>query len=79
MNLDPEVFEEPETFNPRRYLNSEGRRIKISGPYPFGLGKRSCVGESFAQVEVFLIIASLLQNFELHPGDNDESLKLVER
>ncbi|KFM82751.1 Cytochrome P450 2C40, partial [Stegodyphus mimosarum] len=45
----------------------------------FILGKRACIGESLAQLEIFLICASLLQNFELHPGDSDKTLRLLPR
>lgn len=42
-------------------------------------GKRSCVGESLAQMEVFLIIAAILQNFTLYPAGQSGYLKVVAR
>ncbi|XP_035234234.1 cytochrome P450 2U1-like [Stegodyphus dumicola] len=79
LNIDPEVYPEPEKFNPGRFLSAEGKRIKSDTPHAFGIGKRACIGESLAQLEIFLICASLLQNFELHPGDSDKTLKLLPR
>jgi cytochrome P450 len=34
---------------------------------PFGLGQRACLGQHFAQLEMTLIAALLLQRFRLEP------------
>jgi cytochrome P450 len=37
---------------------------------PFGAGPRTCIGGSFAQIEITAVIATLLRNarFHLQPG-----------
>ncbi|XP_035228878.1 cytochrome P450 2U1-like, partial [Stegodyphus dumicola] len=79
INNDPDIFPDPKRFDPKRFLGENNKKLKLVGPYPFGIGKRSCIGESLAQMEVFLIIASLLQNFTLLPGDGNGTLRAIPR
>ncbi|KFM81413.1 Cytochrome P450 2C20, partial [Stegodyphus mimosarum] len=79
INNDPEIYPEPSKFDPNRFLGKDGKRIKTEGPYPFGIGKRSCVGEALGQMEVFLIISAILQNFTIYPGDSIHTLRAVPR
>ncbi|XP_067316993.1 cytochrome P450 2G1-like [Anolis sagrei] len=77
---DPQHFSDPEVFNPERFLDEEGRFKKIDAFVPFSLGKRACVGESMARMELFLYFTSILQNFSvkssLDPKDIDISPQL---
>ncbi|XP_050701057.1 cytochrome P450 2L1-like isoform X8 [Eriocheir sinensis] len=63
-HFDPNYWDEPEEFRPERFLNESG---KLSVPkeafFPFGAGKRSCLGESLARMELYIFAAALLQNF----------------
>lgn len=66
----PEFWDEPEKFDPDRFLpeRSEGRPKYAY--FPFGGGPRQCVGRDFAQLEAQLIFATLYQRFTFHavPG-----------
>ncbi|KAH7673141.1 CBN-CYP-14A1 protein, partial [Aphelenchoides avenae] len=65
LSRDP-VFEEPEKFNPERFLESDGRTLKkdlLEKLIPFGMGKRQCAGEGLARMENFLILTTLLQRY----------------
>lgn len=61
----PDFWEEPEKFDPDRFLpeRSEGRPAEAW--CPFGLGGRSCIGEDFALMEATIAIATLAQRMEL--------------
>lgn len=71
---DPEYFENPEDFNPRRFLNESCTKVDKSKAdlfMPFGAGKRKCPGEQLAKLELFLFFATLVQSckFEPVPGE----------
>lgn len=59
---DPEVWGDPETYRPERFLNEKGQLAKDVS-LPFGAGKRVCVGETFGRQNMWLILTGLLQNF----------------
>ncbi|XP_035210440.1 cytochrome P450 2B11-like [Stegodyphus dumicola] len=61
---DPEIFEDPYKFDPSRYLASSGKpRAEL--PVTFGIGKRSCIGESYTMTLVFLYLITIVKNFRL--------------
>ncbi len=62
----PDVFSEPHHFDPDRF--AEPRREDRKRPYSlvtFGGGTRICIGISFAQIEVKLLVAHVLRKYEL--------------
>lgn len=61
---DPNYWDEPEQFRPERFLNESGKlSIPKEAYLPFGIGKRSCLGEALARMELYVFSAALLQNF----------------
>ena len=65
---DPDLFADPETFNPDRFINSDGNVDKPSELINFGIGRRMCAGETVAKMELFLFITALVQSFEFKPS-----------
>ncbi|CAL8127309.1 unnamed protein product [Orchesella dallaii] len=62
--MDPDVWNDPERFNPERFLDDERQLInseKIS--IAFGAGRRICFGEPMAKESSFLYLVTLLQKF----------------
>ncbi|XP_072293175.1 cytochrome P450 1B1 [Eucyclogobius newberryi] len=59
INHDPKVWDEPETFNPLRFLTAEGALNKdlTSNVLIFSLGKRRCIGEELSKLQLFLFTA----------------------
>lgn len=61
---DPEVWTNPEAFDPDRFLAGAGRPPQ--GSYiPFGLGARQCVGNAVALVELQAVLAMITQRYRL--------------
>uniref|UniRef100_A0A3B5RBE0 Cytochrome P450 2K4-like n=1 Tax=Xiphophorus maculatus TaxID=8083 RepID=A0A3B5RBE0_XIPMA len=76
---DESEWESPHTFNPSHFLDKEGRFIKRDAFLPFSAGRRVCLGESLARMEVFLFFTSLLQRFRFipPPGVSEDDLDLT--
>jgi cytochrome P450 len=67
---DPRWFDNPEVFQPERWDNDLARRLPRCAYFPFGDGPRICIGNQFAMLEAVLILATVVQryNVELVPG-----------
>ncbi|GFS18067.1 cytochrome P450 [Elysia marginata] len=75
--MDSELFPQPEAFKPSRFLRRKNAKLRDLGLIPFNIGKRNCLGESLARVELFLVSAALIQSFrfQLPEGESLPSLK----
>uniref|UniRef100_A0A8C5ZDU9 Cytochrome P450 n=1 Tax=Marmota marmota marmota TaxID=9994 RepID=A0A8C5ZDU9_MARMA len=63
VHRDPTIWEKPEDFYPDRFLDDQGQLLKKEFFIPFGIGKRVCMGEQLAKMELFLMFVSLMQTF----------------
>nr|XP_040041230.1 cytochrome P450 2J6-like [Gasterosteus aculeatus aculeatus] len=68
--FDKNEWETPDTFNPGHFLNAEGKFVKSAAFIPFSAGKRLCLGENLAKMELFLFFTSFMQRFtfSMPPG-----------
>ncbi|XP_078517151.1 cytochrome P450 2G1-like isoform X2 [Lissotriton helveticus] len=74
---DPEKFPNPEEFTPQNFLNDDGSFKKNDAFVPFSAGKRICIGEGLARMELFLLLTALLQNFDIKPVVNQEEIDIT--
>ncbi|XP_076825961.1 cytochrome P450 2U1-like [Clavelina lepadiformis] len=75
---DPGYWEEPEKFKPERFIDDNGELIQSSHVIPFSLGIRQCLGKQLAQMEIFIFLVSMIQNFEFLPDPHDKELPNID-
>jgi cytochrome P450 len=62
---DPRFFDRPNDFVPQRWENDFAKTLPRCAYFPFGAGSRLCIGNTFAQAEVPMLLASIVQKFQL--------------
>jgi len=71
-SMSEEQFSNPKSFEPERWLRNHPRH-NSADPFanlPFGHGPRSCVGQRFAKLELYLMAAKVVQRFKMeHFGE----------
>jgi cytochrome P450 len=67
---NPDVFPDPERFDPQRYI---GGKPSAFAWVPFGGGTRRCVGAAFANMEMDVVLRTVLRHFSIEtttaPGE----------
>ncbi|XP_056151527.1 cytochrome P450 1B1-like [Lampris incognitus] len=73
VNHDPLKWKDPHIFDPSRFLDENGALDKdlTNSVMIFSTGKRRCIGDQIAKVEIFLFTAVLLHqcSFENEPSE----------
>ncbi len=64
---DPKVYDNPEAFDPDRWLPERAKGVPRSAFMPFGAGVRNCIGESFSWFETQTVLSTLLQHWSVQP------------
>lgn len=64
------LWERPDRFDPTRFLSERRAAVARYTYLPFGAGPRTCIGSSFALQEATLLLAVLMQRFDMRlaPG-----------
>jgi cytochrome P450 len=68
IHRDGRFYLEPETFAPDRWTREFERDLPRCAYFPFGAGPRVCIGNSFALMELRLILATIIQRWHLQPA-----------
>ena len=76
---DPDIFENPSQFNPGRFIDADGNVFQPKQFIPFGIGRRICLGEAVAKMELFLFLTSMIKQFDfvLPDGESEPDLEGV--
>lgn len=77
VHMCPELWDKPEEFNPERFIGADGRVHRPDFYMPFGVGRRRCMGDTLARMEVFLYFACLMHSFDISLPENEPVPSLV--
>jgi cytochrome P450 len=74
IHRDPRWFADPEVFMPERWTSDMEKSLPKFAYLPFAGGPRICIGNSFAQMEANLLLATIAQRYDLQlePGQHVE-------
>jgi cytochrome P450 len=62
---NPDLWEEPDRFNPERFHPDNAKRRHRLATVPFSAGPRNCVGEHFARMEMQLHLMTIARSLRL--------------
>lgn len=65
LNQGEDYWDEPGLFKPERFLTSNGGIVKPAHFIPFSTGKRTCIGQRLVQCFSFVVLATLLQHYNV--------------
>ncbi|KAM6973770.1 cytochrome P450 2F3-like [Aplochiton taeniatus] len=74
---DKSQWDAPWSFDPKHFLDQNGNFKTNPAFLPFSAGKRACVGESLARMEIFIFLVSLLQHFTFSSPGGPDSIVLT--
>lgn len=70
IHMNPKLWQEPDKFEPRRFIVND-RVCRPDYFIPFSVGRRMCLGDVLAKMEVFLFLIGLLQKYDVSVADED--------
>jgi cytochrome P450 len=62
---EPAVFDAADEFKPERWSGGLQKELERGDYFPFGMGPRMCIGGTFANLELMLLIPMIRQRFKL--------------
>jgi cytochrome P450 len=61
----PRLWTDPERFDPSRFERDRAVALAPFAYFPFGGGPRLCIGNTFAMIEMILVVATIAQRYWL--------------
>ncbi|MFI6038058.1 cytochrome P450 [Streptomyces sp. NPDC051315] len=67
LHRNPQVFPDPEVFDPDRWLPERARTLAPSSYLTLGTGPRKCIGDNLAMTHMLTALASISTRWRLRP------------
>ncbi len=74
LHRNPELWDNPDVFQPDRFLDPLKRDTFVY--LPFSKGSRMCIGVNFAMMEIKTLLVQLLHSFEFYSDPSDPPFRL---
>lgn len=71
----PEIFPEPEEYQPQRWLDPEAPRRMEPYFIPFSAGARGCIGRNITYLEQVVVLATLVHRYEFELSSPEWKLR----
>ncbi|XP_023222837.1 cytochrome P450 4C1-like [Centruroides sculpturatus] len=71
---NPSVYENPEVFDPDRFLPEKYRNLHPYAFLPFSAGPRNCLGSKLAMITMKMVLANVLRNFKVYSLDPQDKI-----
>ncbi|KAJ8725545.1 hypothetical protein PYW08_003728 [Mythimna loreyi] len=65
VHMDPNLWDEPNKFNPSRFVEESGKIRRPEFFMPFGVGRRMCLGDVLARMEMFMFFSCIMHQFDV--------------
>ncbi|EPS25624.1 hypothetical protein PDE_00558 [Penicillium oxalicum 114-2] len=65
LHNNPDIFPNPEKFDPERWMNPTERHRLEKYLLAFSKGSRQCIGITLAKAEILLVIATIFRQFDM--------------
>lgn len=75
MARDPQIYNEPEAFNPERFMGESPELDPAA--FFFGFGKRKCPGRLFADDNMFLACATILATLDISKARDEKGHEII--
>ena len=69
---NPEVWDNPEQFDPSRFTKENKKKRPLYAHIPFGGGPRKCIGANMAVVQILLVLVAIIRSYDFERADPGE-------